>query len=83
MKVICTTHENFSGIALNRDCPDIGDIVTVIGDAIHRGVPVYYFQEWQAPLSAKEIWGYDKRNYSPLSGTTEVKLVKEREVVYG
>jgi hypothetical protein len=83
MKVICTTHENFSGIAQNRDCPDIGDIVTVIGESIHKGVSVYYFQEWQSPLSQKEIWGYDKRNYSPLSGIDETELVKEREEVYG
>lgn len=82
MRVICTTHENFSGIAENRDCPNIGDIVTVVGDAIHKGVAVYYFKEWVSPVNCREIWGYDKRNYSPLSDIDEAELVKEKMEVY-
>jgi len=82
MKVICTTHENFSGIAENRDCPDIGDVVTVVGESIHKGVAVYLFEEWVAPPTSKEVWGYDKRNYSPLSGIDEAELVNIKEEVY-
>jgi hypothetical protein len=82
MKVICTTHENFSGIALDRNRPEIGDIVTVVGESIHKGVPVYYFKEWVSPFDWKEIWGYDKRNYSHLSSIDEIKLVNKKEEVH-
>lgn len=82
MRVICTTQENFSGIAENRDRPDIGDIVTVVGDAIHKGVAVYYFKEWVSPVGCKEIWGYDKRNYSPLPDVYETETVNKNEEVY-
>lgn len=80
MKVVCMTHENFSGIAIINDPhPSIGEIVTVVGEGIHCGVEVYYFEEYNAPLLSSEIWGYDKRNYSPISDIDERELVNIKE----
>lgn len=82
MKVICMTLENFSGIAVvDESHPEVGEIVTVIGEATHKGVAVYYFEEYQSG-SWIIVWGYDKRNYSQIPDIDECELVNEKEEVY-
>lgn len=82
MKVICMTHENFSRFAIvDSNHPAIGEEVTVIGEAVHMGVDCYLFQEYTSPVSFI-TWGFDKRNYSPISSIGEMQLVNTKEEVY-
>lgn len=79
MKVICITHENFHGVKRDKDLPhpEIGEIVTVIGEGIFAGfVDCYILQEYKCPSFQME-WGFDKRNFAPLTGIDETELVTE------
>lgn len=79
MKVICVTHENFHGLQRDNNLPhpEIGEIVTVIGEGSFFGIDCYMLQEYKPPLAIIE-WGYDKRNFAPLdSDLDETKLVTE------
>jgi hypothetical protein len=82
MKVICLTHEDFTGgIGEDGPKPDIGEICTVIGE-MNVNFDCYILAEYPHP---NPNWhrGYDKRNFSPLSGIDETELVNEKEEAYG
>jgi lysine/ornithine N-monooxygenase len=79
MRVICVTHENFHGIERDKNLPhpEIGETVTVIGEGVFAGfVDCYMFQEYKSPDPNIE-WGFDKRNFSPLTDLDETALVTE------
>lgn len=80
MKVICTSHENFAKRPIDPHVPRpaIGEEVTVIGDRIFCGnIDCYLLAEYTSP-SPIYVWGYDKRNFSPLgTDLDETELVTE------
>lgn len=81
MKVVCMTHENFSGRAIvDENHPAIGEIVTVVDEIVtHCDVDCYIFSEYMHPNHPIFIWGFDKRNYSPISDIDERELVNTKE----
>lgn len=80
MKVVCITHENFSGRAIiDNDHPQIGETITVIGEATTDcGIDCYLFLEYTCP-NPLMTWAFDKRNYSPISDIDEQELVHTKE----
>lgn len=80
MKVICMSHENFANIPIDPDVPRpaIGEEVTVIGERVFKGsIDCYLLAEYTSP-SPIYVWGYDKRNFSPLgTDLDETALVTE------
>jgi hypothetical protein len=82
MRVVCMTHENFSGIAVvDKDHPAIGEEITVIGEGVYIGIDCYLFQEYTSP-NPFITWAFDKRNYSPVSDIDERELVNTKEEAY-
>lgn len=74
MKVICITHENFSGYPHdNIPKPDIGEEVTVVAEAHYREVPTYILAEYGI------FNHYDRRWFSPKSDIDETEIVKKRK----
>lgn len=80
MKVLCISHENFSPHLpeiKHIPCPEIGETVTVIAErTFSDGRDCYLLAEYKSPDPSK-IWGYDKRNFSPLTDLDETELVTE------
>lgn len=80
---MCISNENYHGLTTeNIPSPEIGDIVTVIGEGIFCGVvDCYKLLEYTCPSPIYE-WGFDKRNFAPLSDIDETELVNEKQEVY-
>lgn len=78
MKAICITDKCFSNApSANIPSPQVGEEVTVIEEKVFRnGIDCYLLQEYTCPNPAYE-WGYDKRNFAPLTGLDETELVTE------